>query len=142
MRRSLRSGKASPDGFPFSQVETLPPASQPNSFAKLGTCQSLTELLSSSRTMGQDASTPRNQPSILCSPQTCFPASQVMTLPSASQPSCLAKLGMRQSLFKLLYQVEQWSKMRRSLGTSQASSAVSRRVFLLFKSWRCHPRAN
>ena len=56
----------------------------------------------SRRTRDQDASKHRNQPSILCSLQRCFLLSQVMTLPSASKLSCLAKLGTRQSLSKLL----------------------------------------
>ena len=120
--------------FPLSQVETCHPQASQATRPSWGRVRASPSCFFSSRAMEQDASKPRNQQRILCSLRRCFLLSQVVTLPSASKPSCLAKLGTHQSLSKLLSQVEQWSKTRRSLRTSQASSALSRRVFFPLKS--------
>ena len=64
--------------------------------------------------MAQDASKPRNQPSILSSLQRSFAPSQVVALPSESQPSCLAKLN---TLEKLGDDARDISKLQNSNGT-------------------------
>lgn len=76
------------DAFLLPQVETIHPRASQVASPSWGRVRASPSCSLSSRTLVQNASKPLSQPSILCSLQTLFPPSQVVTLPSKSQPSC------------------------------------------------------
>ena len=102
---------ASPSCFlkPNKQARRVKPSNQPfkptsasaNDFPGLpswGHVRASPCFFFSSPTTEQDASKPRNKPSLLRHLRTCFSLSQVMTWPSSSLPSCSTKLNTLEKL--------------------------------------------